>query len=61
MLLENIIDLAKKNNLLTISLEVAECNFSAIHLYQKFGFERIGIRKNYYKNQDGIIMKKKLK
>ncbi len=40
------------------SLEVRETNYSAIKLYEKYDFERIGVRKNYYTNpkEDGLIM-----
>lgn len=61
LLLENLIQLSKSLNLTSITLEVNEENAPAIHLYKKFGFEILGIRKNYYKNADGIIMTKKLK
>lgn len=60
LLLENLIQLAKSLNLTSITLEVNEENAPAIHLYKKFGFEILGIRKNYYQNKDGIIMTKKL-
>lgn len=60
LLLENIITLCKELNLTYLNLEVNEENYSAIHLYKKFGFEKVGIRKKYYKNKDGLIMKKKL-
>lgn len=58
ILLENIISLSEKLNCKTISLEVNEENLSAIHLYEKFGFKKLGIRKNYYKDKNGIIMTK---
>ena len=60
LILENLISFSKQLNLSSISLEVREDNKFAIHLYKKFGFENIGTRKNYYKNQNGIIMLKKL-
>ena len=60
LLLENLISLAKKLNLKSLSLEVSEKNLPAIHLYQKFGFESLGVRKNYYQDKNGIIMTKKL-
>ena len=39
-------------------LEVRSGNASAISLYTSFGFERIGTRKNYYKdpNDDAVLM-----
>lgn len=59
-LLENLIIYAKDTNLKTLNLEVNENNFSAIHLYYKFGFNYVGIRKNYYNNNSAIIMSKQL-
>ena len=39
-------------------LEVSEENKSAINLYKKCGFNKAAIRKNYYKNSNGILMMK---
>ena len=45
----------------SISLEVNSTNNSAISLYIKNGFEKIGVRKRYYNNTfDAIIMTKNL-
>ena len=41
----------------SIFLEVNENNLNAIKLYEKYNFYKISIRKNYYKNQNAIIMK----
>lgn len=60
LLLENLINISKDLNLNTITLEVNEENIPAIHLYEKFGFKNLGIRKNYYKDKNGIIMTKNL-
>ena len=60
LLLENLILISNKNNLNFINLEVDCKNTIAINLYKKFGFEEISLRKNYYKNNDAMIMKKKL-
>lgn len=39
-------------------LEVRVDNFRAIKLYEKFGFKKIGLRKDYYgKGKDAILMK----
>lgn len=43
-----------------ITLEVCENNNSAIKLYEKNGFEKCAIRKNYYGKEDAIMMIKKL-
>ena len=56
LLLNNLISLCKDLNLLSLSLEVNEDNLPAIHLYEKFGFKQIGLRKNYYQDKNGIIM-----
>ncbi len=46
-----------------VFLDVRENNVPAIRLYESFGFEKIGIRKNYYSNptENAIIMTFKLK
>lgn len=60
-LLEELINLSKTLNLVSITLEVNENNLDAIKLYEKFGFEKLGIRKKYYNNTDNaLIMTKKL-
>ena len=59
-LLNGIITLCKKLNLSSISLEVNEINKSAIHLYENFGFEKVGNRKKYYNNSNAILMTKGL-
>lgn len=58
-ILEHVID-ALKNELAFISLEVRASNNGAISLYEKFGFERVGLRKRFYSNptEDAIIMTK---
>lgn len=39
-----------------VTLEVRESNYPAINLYKKFGFTKLAIRKNYYKNEDALLM-----
>ena len=43
----------------SITLEVSVDNLSAIHLYEKFNFINIGIRKGYYDGVDSILMERK--
>ncbi len=51
--LTHLIQYAKENAVQKIFLEVNVTNESAIHLYEKVGFQQTGIRKNYYKMKDG--------
>ena len=53
---EQLLRLAKENDIKKITLEVNENNSSAIHLYEKFGFEKIAVRKNYYNNVENAII-----
>lgn len=56
-LLEELIDLTKKQKKLSITLEVNTKNIPAQNLYLKYGFENLGIRKKYYNGiEDAFIM-----
>jgi ribosomal-protein-alanine N-acetyltransferase len=45
-----------------IILEVRPSNMPAIKLYEAFGFERLAVRKGYYRNpsEDCLVMRKVL-
>ena len=45
-----------------LSLEVRVSNMPAISLYEKLGFQQVGLRPGYYRNpkEDAIIMRKEL-
>ena len=59
LLMDRAVDVAYKEGLEKITLEVNISNFSAIHLYEKNGFERAGIRKDYYHDgTDAYYMQK---
>ena len=57
-LLLNSIDECYKDKVKYITLEVRASNIKAIHLYEKFGFKSLGLRKKYYQdnNEDALIM-----
>ena len=59
-LLEYMINDLKTNKVESVTLEVKIINFKAIHVYEKFGFKKVGIRKGYYQGIDGILMEKEL-
>lgn len=61
LLLEKIIDFCIEKQINKINLEVNSANTVAINLYKKFGFKEVGLRKNYYKDNDGLLFTKNLK
>ena len=50
----------KYKNIKNITLEVRESNKEAINFYLKNGFKEVTKRRNYYKDEDGILMIKNL-
>lgn len=57
ILLSNLINLAQNEKHITsITLEVNSNNIPAQKLYEKFGFNVVGIRKKYYNNIDDAII-----
>lgn len=60
ILLENLIDEAKRKNCNKINLEVSSSNIVAINLYKKFNFEQVGLRKKYYNGNDALLFTKKV-
>lgn len=44
----------------SITLEVRSSNIAAINLYKKLGFTQCSVRKNYYGNEDALMLIKKL-
>lgn len=55
-ILYNLISFANTKKIKTIMLEVNEKNIFAIKLYEKFQFQKVGLRKKYYNNTDNAIM-----
>lgn len=48
ILIENLVEYGKANNIEFLTLEVRSSNENAIEFYKKQGFEMVGIRKNFY-------------
>jgi ribosomal-protein-alanine N-acetyltransferase len=57
-LIEHVVAFAHRRKCRYITLEVRRSNQAAIRLYRKYGFRPVGIRPNYYveDNEDAIVM-----
>ena len=57
-LLNELINVARKNGIQYLTLEVRRSNLSAQDLYQKIGFVHMGVRRKYYldNREDALIM-----
>ncbi len=63
-LLRHLLDIAREQRARYALLEVRPSNFAARTLYQRMGFARSGVRKNYYPatggHEDAIVMTREL-
>lgn len=58
-LLEHLFQWAQQHHINRILLEVRASNYGALQLYKHNGFQRCGLRKNYYHNgEDAVLMEK---
>ena len=59
-LIQELVTYGKKNNFCFLTLEVRESNENARSLYSKFGFIKVGERKNYYSDpvENAVLMTK---
>lgn len=55
-LIETFINIAKREELGILTLEVRASNQSAINLYKSFGFYQVGLRKNYYEGKEDALL-----
>lgn len=55
-LIQHFIDIAKKENLEFMTLEVRASNEPAITLYKSLGFVQVGVRKKYYENKEDALL-----
>lgn len=60
-LLVKLLDEGSKRGIKAFTLEVRQHNVLAIHLYEKLGFQSVGIRKNFYEKpiENAVIMWKR--
>ena len=60
ILIETLIRELKNLGSISLTLEVRASNTPAIGLYEKMGFQQVGLRKNYYRNprEDALILRK---
>jgi len=58
LLLERILDVGRAAGVVSVFLEVRASNHAAVHLYERFGFAQIGVRKRYYHDprEDALVM-----
>ena len=58
LLMDALVDSAKRNGVERVMLEVRASNEAAIALYTKYGFEKVGLRPGYYRNptENAILM-----
>lgn len=59
-LLERLHEEMRKRGAAVCFLEVRSRNAAAIALYEKSGYERISVRRNYYPDDDAVVMRKEL-
>jgi ribosomal-protein-alanine N-acetyltransferase len=57
-MLQELMRQGEERGITAYTLEVRKSNQAAIHLYEKLGFEQVGIRKNFYDlpTEDAVIM-----
>jgi ribosomal-protein-alanine N-acetyltransferase len=57
-LMQNLFDVAKMMGAKSMTLEVRVTNYVAQSLYRKFGFQKGGLRKNYYTDnqEDALVL-----
>jgi ribosomal-protein-alanine N-acetyltransferase len=53
ILMRHFLQLARRHDAEAVMLEVRPSNLGAIRLYQQFGFNEIGVRRDYYPAQQG--------
>lgn len=55
-LMVSLVEAAMDRGARNLTLEVRRSNDAAQHLYRKFGFEEVGLRRDYYRTEDALVM-----
>ncbi len=55
-LIQAFVDLGREASLSCLTLEVRAGNSGAISLYERFGFQQVGRRKNYYEGREDALL-----
>ncbi len=55
-LMVELVDRALASGAKHLTLEVRVSNSAARRLYERFGFAPVGLRKNYYRDEDALVM-----
>ncbi len=56
LLMVSLIEAARERGARNLTLEVRRSNDVAQQLYRKFGFEEVGLRRDYYRTEDAVVM-----
>ena len=60
-LMDEMTNHCREMDVFSITLEVRVSNNAAISMYEKYGFERVGLRPKYYNNkEDALLMTKEI-
>ncbi len=59
-LVNQLVERLQKKGAISLCLEVRQSNLPAISLYEKLGFQQVGLRPNYYRNprENALILRK---
>lgn len=56
LLMISLAEAAREHGVRNLTLEVRRSNDAAQHLYRKFGFQNVGLRRDYYRTEDAVVM-----
>lgn len=62
LLLDKVVSLSRQLRMMSVLLEVRPSNVRALQIYERYGFQKIGLRKSYYPaagatREDAIVMR----